>query len=141
MLFHDTEQESSIHIDFVPLADVLFNLLIFFLLATTIAQVEREMNVALPSAGAAAPITQELREIVINVDKDGKIVVAGRPTDAEQLKSDIEAAVKSNPQQKVSVRGDRTTAYANVAAALDICKAAGVSEPFLDTVPIGGPAR
>jgi biopolymer transport protein ExbD len=138
MLFHDTEQESSIHIDFVPLADVLFNLLIFFLLATTIAQVEREMNVALPSAAAAAPITQELREIIINVDKDGKIMVAGKTTEPEQLRSEIESAVKSNPQQKVSVRGDRTTAYANIAAALDICKAAGVAEPFLDTVPIGG---
>ena len=140
MLFHDTEQESSIHIDFVPLADVLFNLLIFFLLATTIAQVEREMNVALPSAAAAAPITQELREIIINVDKDGKIVVAGKPTEPEQLRSEIESAVKANPGQKVSVRGDRTTAYANIAAALDICKAAGVSEPFLDTIPISGPS-
>lgn len=140
MLFHDEEQDHSIHIDFVPMADVLFNLLIFFLLATTIAQVEREMNVALPSASAAAPISQELREIIINVDKDGKLMVAGRPVEAAQLREQIESAVKTNPQQKVSVRGDRTTAYANVAAALDVCKAAGVTEPYLDTVPIGAPA-
>jgi biopolymer transport protein ExbD len=137
MLFHDEEQDQSIHIDFVPMADVLFNLLIFFLLATTIAQVEREMNVALPSSAAAAPISQQLREIVINVDKDGKLMVAGRSVDPAQLRDQIESAVKTNPQQKVSVRGDRTTAYANVVAALDVCKSAGVSEPYLDTVPIG----
>ena len=136
MLIRDDEPESSIHIDFVPLADVLFNLLIFFLLATTIAQVEREMAVALPEAGAAAPISQELREIIVNVGSDGKMVVAGHSVEPEQLRQEIGDAVKSNPQQKVSVRGDRTTAYANVARALDICKAAGVSEPFLDTVPI-----
>jgi biopolymer transport protein ExbD len=136
MLIRDDEPESSIHIDFVPMADVLFNLLIFFLLATTIAQVEREMAVALPSAGAAAPISQELREIIVNVGADGKIVVAGQPVEADQLQQRITDAVKSNPGQKVSVRGDRTTAYANVARALDICKAAGISEPFLDTVPI-----
>lgn len=135
MLFHDQEQEASIHIDFVPMADVLFNLLIFFLLATTIAQVEREMNVALPVAAAAAPISQELREIIINVDKDGKLIVAGRTTEPDALRQQIEEAVKANPQQKVSVRGDRATPYANVAAALDVCKSAGVSEPFLDTVP------
>src|SRR6187431_2871078 len=114
MLIQD-EPESSIHIDFVPLADVLFNLLIFFLLATTIAQVEREMSVALPSAGSAAPISQQLREIVINVDAQGQIVVAGQPMEPDRLKEEITAAVKPNSQQKVSVRGDRTTAYANIA--------------------------
>lgn len=143
MLIRDDEPESSIHIDFVPMADVLFNLLIFFLLATTIAQVEREMAVALPSAGAAAPISQELREIIVNVDNSGQILVAGQRVEPEQLRRQIESAVKSNPQQKVSVRGDRATAYANVARALDICKTAGVAEPFLDTVPFegAGPSR
>lgn len=135
MLIRDDEPESSIHIDFVPMADVLFNLLIFFLLATTIAQVEREMAVALPSASAAAPISQELREIIVNIDTQGAILVAGQTVEPDQLREQIAAAVKANPQQKVSVRGDRATAYANVARALDICKAAGVSEPFLDTVP------
>lgn len=136
MLIHD-EPESSIHIDFVPLADVLFNLLIFFLLATTIAQVEREMNVALPSAAAAAPISQELREIIINVDAQGAIRVGGRQVQPDELRAQIETAVKANPRQKVSIRGDRATAYANIARALDICKGAGITEPFLDTVPIG----
>jgi biopolymer transport protein ExbD len=34
----------------------------------------------------------------------------------------------------VTVRGDRTTAYANVVSVLDICKGSGVQEPYLDTV-------
>jgi biopolymer transport protein ExbD len=137
MLFQDEDQESSIHIDFVPMADVLFNLLIFFLLATTIAQVEREINVALPTAGHAAPISQELRELIINVDREGKVTVAGRPTTLPELREQIAAAVRNNPRQKVSIRGDRNTAYANIAAVLDTCKGAGVAEPFLDTIPIG----
>ncbi len=141
MLFHDEESESSIHIDFVPMADVLFNLLIFFLLATTIAQVEREMSVALPTAGAAAPISQELRELIINVDKDGAITVGGRPMQLAELHDQIATAVKGNPRQKVSVRGDRNTPYANIAAVLDTCKAAGISEPYLDTIPINSAAR
>jgi len=141
MLFHEEDSESAIHIDFVPMADVLFNLLIFFLLATTIAQVEREMNVALPTAGASAPISQELRELIINIDKDGKITVAGRTMQLNELHDQIATAVKNNPRQKVSVRGDRNTAYANVAAVLDTCKAAGISEPYLDTIPINAAAR
>lgn len=134
MLIHD-EPESSIHIDFVPLADVLFNLLIFFLLATTIAQVEREMRISLPETSFAAPISAALREIVINVDPSGTIIVAGKPTDDETLSRLLRDALAANKSQRVSVRADRAAAYAAVAHALDLCKGAGITEPFLDTIP------
>lgn len=133
MLIKYAEME-QIHIDFVPLADVLFNLLIFFLLASTIAQVEREMSVALPFANSAAPISSALRELVVNVDGGGRMVVAGRALEAEELRSMIKGLVAGNPEQKVSVRGDRATAYANIVRVLDICKAEGVQQPYLDTV-------
>src|SRR5688572_10479 len=134
MLLRESDVESGIHIDFVPMVDVLFNLLIFFLLATTIAQVEREMHVALPFASNAAPISAALREIVVNVDADGRIVMSGRAVETDELKQMIASAVQANPEQKVSVRGDRATAYANVVNVLDVCKAAGVQQPYLDTV-------
>ena len=134
MLIRELESESNIHIDFVPLADVLFNLLIFFLLATTIAQVEREMRIALPVASSSASISAALREIVINVTQEGQVVVGGRPIEDESLRTLITDAVATNPEQKVTVRGDRSTAYSNVVRVLDICKGAGIQEPYLDTV-------
>jgi len=130
------ESEHPSHVDFVPMVDVLFNLLIFFLLATSFYQVEREMNIALPQAGAAGPITAAMREIIINVDDEGAAWVAGRRVEDADLGEMVRTAVETNPEQKVSVRGDRSTAYANVARVLDICKGAGVSAPFLDTIPI-----
>ena len=45
------------------------------------------------------------------------------------------SAIKTNPDQKVSVRGDRATAYENVSRVLDVCKGAGVQLPYLETVP------
>ncbi|MBI5866317.1 MAG: biopolymer transporter ExbD [Planctomycetes bacterium] len=134
MLLNDADVESNIHIDFVPMVDVLFNLLIFFLLATTIAQVEREINVALPFAGSAAPISAQLRELVINIDESGRVLIGGKAVAAEELRAVVKSAVQANPNQKVSVRGDRRTAYSNVVQALDICKSAGVQQPYLDTV-------
>lgn len=124
----------SVHIDFVPMVDVLFNLLIFFLLATTIAQVEREMQIALPFAQSAGPISAALRELVVNVDAQGQIYVSGRRMEPEDLRSIVSEAVAANPDQKVTVRGDRTTAYANIVRVLDICKSCKVQEPYLDTV-------
>ena len=134
MLVHDREMESSIHIDFVPMVDVLFNLLIFFLLATTIAQVEREMQIALPFASASGPISAAVREFIVNVDGHGRIHVGGREVDRDTFDAMVKEAVAVNPEQKVTVRGDRTTAYANIVTVLDVCKGAGIQEPYLDTV-------
>jgi biopolymer transport protein ExbD len=134
MLFQESDSDSSIHIDFVPMADVLFNLLIFFLLATTIAQVEREMRIALPVASSSVPISALLREMIVNVQNDGKIFVGGRKMETDELQNLVADAVKQNADQKVTVRGDRRTAYENVVRVLDLCKANGIQEPYIDTV-------
>ena len=49
----------------------------------------------------------------------------------------IAEAVERNPDQKVTVRGDRGTSYANIVRVLDACKGNGVREPYLDTVMTG----
>jgi biopolymer transport protein ExbD len=136
MLIRNDDAEASLHVDFVPMVDVLFNLLIFFLIATSMAQHEREMQIALPTAAASGPISAALRDIVVNIDAQGRTIIDGREIDAAALASLIESAVRVNPEQKVSVRGDRRVAYEHVARVLDVCKGAGVSEPFLETVPI-----
>ncbi len=117
-----------------PIIDMVFLLLIFFLVATTFHQAEREMQIALPFAKASGPISAVLKEMIINVDATGQIFVGGRAVTQEQLGQLIADAVRQNPDQKVTVRGDRNATYAHVVAALDVCKANGIQEPFLDTV-------
>lgn len=126
--------QSSPAVELTPIVDMVFLLLIFFLVATTFHQEEREMQVALPVANNAGPISAALRELVINVGEDGTIVVSGKAMEPEALETLITDLVANNPQQKVTVRGDRATAYANVVRVLDICKGAGIQEPYLDTV-------
>jgi len=131
-----TTKPDGVSMDMTPIIDMVFNLLIFFLVATTFHQTEREMQIALPEARASGPITTALRDIVVNVDAQGRMIVAGRTMSETDLGAMIRQAVTANPAQKVSVRGDRTTAYANIARALDICKGAGVNEPYLETIPV-----
>ena len=119
---------------FTSMIDIVFLLLIFFLVATTFQQTEREMKIALPMASAAGPISTALRELIVNVDAEGNIIVNGSVMQVEQLRTLVESAVEANPEQKVTVRGDRDTAYANVVQVLDVCKGAGIQEPYLDTV-------
>ena len=121
-------------IDLTPVIDTVFNLLIFFLVGTTFLQAEREMKIALPFAASAAPISAMLQDLIVNVDAQGQMIVAGRTLSAEDLKAMVKQAVSTNAQQKVTVRGDRATPYANIVSVLDICKSEGVQEPYLDTV-------
>lgn len=124
-------------IDLTPIIDMVFLLLIFFLVATTFHQTEREMQIALPAASSAGPISTALRELIINVEQDGGIIISGKTIEPEDLRIIISDAVALNPEQKITVRGDQNTAYANIIRVLDICKGSGVQEPYLDTVPIG----
>jgi biopolymer transport protein ExbD len=131
---HDVREE--VGFDFTPIIDIVFNLLIFFLVATSFQQVERESQIALPETVAAGPISASLREIVINVDRAGQMIVNGQPISAEALSASLRDAIAANPGQKVNVRADRATAYENVARALDLCKVAGITEPYLESVPL-----
>lgn len=135
MLIKAKPQEADgLSIEMTPMIDMVFLLLIFFLVATTFHQTEREMKIALPFAASAAPISSMLQEMVVNVDENGAILLGGRQLTAAALEQRVVQAVAANPEQKVTVRGDRVTAYANIVTVLDICKRAGVQEPFLDTV-------
>ncbi len=134
MLLKPQPADSQLSIEMAPMIDMVFLLLIFFLVATTFHQEEREMQIALPVAKSAGPISKTLRELIVNVDQQGKIIVAGREMSAEDLQATITEAVIANPEQKVTVRGDRRVAYEGIIRVLDICKDSGIQEPYLDTV-------
>jgi biopolymer transport protein ExbD len=135
MLLKMPEVNDAAGIELTPMIDMVFLLLTFFLVATTFHQEEREMDIALPYANAAAPISALLHEFVVNVAGDGGVIVSGKTIDAEQLKAMVAETVKLNPDQKVTVRGDRNTPYAAIAKVLDICKQGGIQQPYLDTIP------
>jgi len=136
-MIQNPEPDSGVTVELTPIIDMVFLLLIFFLIATTFRQTEREMQIALPSAAAATPISSTLREIIVNVDVDGVVFVSGNKMEIDDLSSLINEAVGRNPDQKVTVRGDRGTSYANIVRVLDTCKSNGVREPYLDTAVTG----
>ena len=123
-------------VEMTPVIDMVFLLLIFFLAATTFHQTEREMQIALPAAISGGPISVSLRELIVNVNADGDIIMNGQTMSIKDLELVVTEAVAQNPAQKVTVRGDRAAIYEAIARALDVIKIAGVQEPFLDTVPL-----
>ena len=70
-----------------PLIDIVFLLLIFFLVVTRFEDLERELKVELPSASEAMPLTAKPKELFINIDKEGKYILQGKVHDLESLEA------------------------------------------------------
>lgn len=116
-------------LNMTPIIDIVFQLLIFFLVATRFAQEERELEVSLPHASEAQPLIAEVKELIVNVDKDGRFFIDGRFRDAPELESILAQAVASNPaSQSVIIRADKHVEFEPVVRVMDLCNKTNVAE-------------
>ncbi|HUU11949.1 MAG TPA: biopolymer transporter ExbD [Phycisphaerae bacterium] len=134
-----SEEESIEMMNMTPMIDVVFNLLIFFLVGTRYAEIERDMNVNPPTARHAQPVTATPRELIVNVTQDGRYVIAGVEYTTEDLDRLFARAAKENPDQAVVIRGDAATMLQNPVNVLSLCEKYGIKRKFLTTINPGGP--
>ncbi len=110
-----------------PLIDIVFLLLIFFLVSTRFAEEDRELDVDLPIASEAQPLVATPREIFINIDRDGHFFLGNQQMGPVDLRRQLEQIVTNNPlNQTAIVRADRHCDWQHVATAFDICQRAGI---------------
>lgn len=120
-------------INLTPMIDVVFNLLIFFMLATRFADLERQFDVQLPTASSAQPLTSPPDEIIVNVFSDGRIVVSQQALTIDQLEARLKAAHDRYADQAVLIRGDGQGTYQNVMDVLTACHRAEITNFSLAT--------
>lgn len=111
-----------------PMIDVVFNLLIFFLLGSTYLNEERELELTLPSVSEASPLTEGPDEITVNVLADGSVKIRGKSYSREEMLDFLQQARRNYPDQAVAVRGDADARYEAVASVLALCKQAGITK-------------
>lgn len=117
-----------------PLIDVVFLLLIFFLVASRFAQEDRELDVVLPSASAAVPLTAVPTELFVNIDESGRYFVDGRFIDSDEVRTILEQAVANNPvNQSVIIRADERVPFRSVVTIMDLCNQTGVYDYSVTT--------
>lgn len=110
-----------------PLIDIVFLLLIFFLVATRFAEEDREMDLPLPSASESRALIVQPKEIFINITKDGLIYSGGKAYDLVRLEAMLERAKQNNPvNQSVIVRADKRCAVEPVVQVINVCNKTGV---------------
>ena len=115
-------------INLTSMMDVVFNLLIFFLVATTIVQEEREMAVKLPDTTRADAATEPPRQLIINIRADGSTVISGRTYDTAALSQMLSQVAKERPARNVLIRADERSTFRHFADVMDLCRRMGIAE-------------
>jgi len=116
-------------LELTPMIDVVFLLMIFFLVASKLDEADRFIDVVLPKASAAKPLTSRPREFLVNIDREGNYFVGARPVTIGDLQTLLKQASVDNPKrQTVIVRADENVAHKFVVAAMNACMEAGIED-------------
>ena len=132
----DAEDEEA-SINLTPMLDMVFNLLLFFLAATTFAKEEVELDLRLPQA-KSGQAGEPGKQLVINVFADGRLSVDGRVVTIEALRQRLEALAQKNREQAVLVRGDQQAQFGIGVQVLDACRLAKLSKVDFAAIPFTG---
>jgi biopolymer transport protein ExbD len=123
-----THQDDLPAINLTPMIDIVFNLIIFFMVSTRFTEIERSVGVSVPQVGNTGSLDQVQRSRTINIFRDGSIVLDTQPVTLTELRSLLAAARRQYEDLQVTVRGDGLAHYQHVAAVMTACQQAGISE-------------
>jgi len=121
------------HIDEQPglnltsLIDVLFLLIMFFMVGTKFAQFEKKIKLEVPTVSDNKALTEVPAKRVVNVFRTGQVTLDGESVNLKELTSRLAAARSQYKNLGVVVRGDADGNFQTVAGVLNACHQAGVN--------------
>ena len=114
-------------INLSSMIDVMFILIIFFLVTTTFKEEEIDHMVNLPVDARNQSLTQSTGNLAkINIRKSGAYVILGKQLTEEQFEVWMDGEVKKKPDLKVLVRSDKEAKHLYLANVISICRSVGV---------------
>ncbi len=124
---HSTMHELNI----TPLLDLVFVLLVIFIITTP--QMMNNLEMTLPSPKPPPPTKQKPKINRINVEANGQITLNDQNVTVPELRDDLQAMKASDPDLKVVVKGADETNYQNMVSVLDILQQLDITKVGLAT--------
>lgn len=126
MNFRGSIQNAAPGFQIAPMVDIVFLLLIFFLVTWNFSRNETELDVKVPKAREGKETRRAVGEVILNVKADGSVVMNRRTMDPAALGDALKKIAALYPDQAVILRGDENTDYRHVVEVLDICRQANI---------------
>ncbi len=120
------------HLDIAPLIDIVFLLLVFFMLTSTFL-IPEAIELELPESGSAA--SAPVSSITVAIDARGEISLNGEPLPLEALRGALEPLIEAAPESPVILKGDARARLQPLLKVMDEIRAAGGEAVALATRP------
>jgi biopolymer transport protein ExbD len=125
-----SQAQEDLEVNMTPMIDIVFQLLTFFTMISTMNRMEREAKLDLPEANAAVVDEMATQRMIVNIERDGTIKLFGlRATKREfanqlrQRKVMLLSTQRTTGSAPIVIRADQDTEYKNVREVLDIIRA------------------
>lgn len=118
-------------IDITPMIDVVFQLVLFFMVTTNFVQ-SPGIQVDLPRSSSQTVLSDD-KDLNIWMTADGAVYVDDQPTDLAGLKAVFRARAQSNPSTLVVIKADTGVTHGRVVAVMDQAKAHGLNRLAIAT--------
>jgi len=118
-------------VNLTPLIDIVFQLLIFFLITTTFVQ-NPGIEVELPRANPDATMGKD-STVIVAVTKEGRVIHEGRAVSGEDLMERLTHHHKQRPSAVVIIQADTATPHGKVVEVMDIARQAGFRQLAIAT--------
>ena len=129
MQIRQTQSDEEPAVNLMPLIDMVFLLLIFFLIATTFAQEERDANVQLPASQEEQPLSAPPQQLIINIRANGEIMIGTQTLkDYADLQKMLIRVVDADPAREVLIRCDERAIHKYFAAVVRLCREVGINQ-------------
>ena len=115
-------------LNLTPMIDIVFLLIIFFMVGTKFTELERKIGLQVPQVTDAGALTDAPERKVVNVYADGSITLDREPLTVAQLTGRLAKARGQYSDLGVLIRGDQSTPHGTMTQVYNACTQAGVSK-------------
>lgn len=126
------EKRQQVTLDLTPLIDVVFLLLIFFMLTTTFAT-SKTITINLPEAKTGESADPNNQIITVTIDSQGAYFIQGQNIPEKELKNALLTAIGNDHQRVLSLLADRKTSHGTVVQVMDIARSLGLNQMVIET--------
>jgi len=124
---HFKREEDNFAMEMTPLIDVVFLLIIFFMVSTVFVDFSRRMDINLPSSKSSI-IDEKPRTLEIEMSKDKKIFLAGKPVTVLGLEQALRKLDVQNKKQTAIISADKVLPYGEVIQVMGLLQKAGIPD-------------
>ncbi|MHC4870487.1 MAG: ExbD/TolR family protein [Planctomycetota bacterium] len=115
------QPQSQHDFQIAPMIDIVFLLLVFFIVSYSMAEIERELSITLPEASKAKESSSRINDIVINITIDGNTIVNKRKMSISALHDRLKKLSEFGAPPSVIIRADEMCKHKDVIKVIDVC--------------------